>query len=147
MVDFNLHEQFDAVTCLFSSIGYVQTVHCMRRAIACMASHLKLGGVLIVEPWFAPDQYQDGFIQVNSVDIEGAKAVRMMRAGRDGDNSILDTHYLVGHPHCITHFTERHVLGLFHLAEYIDAFETAGLRPVLEEWGLTGRGLIIGSHR
>ena len=50
MVDFDLDEQFDAVTCLFSSIGYVQTVERLDQAIATMARHLSARGVLVVEP-------------------------------------------------------------------------------------------------
>src|SRR5712675_1791 len=37
MTDFDLGTTYDAVTCLFSAIGYVCTVDRMNRAIACMA--------------------------------------------------------------------------------------------------------------
>ena len=60
MTDFCLHRTYDVVTCLFSAIGYVKTVARLERAIACMARHVSPGGLLLVEPWFAPDQWQPG---------------------------------------------------------------------------------------
>src|SRR3954451_7618060 len=50
MVDFELPRRFDVITCLFSAIGYVQTVENMSKAIATMAEHLNPGGLLLVEP-------------------------------------------------------------------------------------------------
>ena len=40
MADFDLGKRFDAVVCLFSSIGYVRTEERLRSAIASMAGHL-----------------------------------------------------------------------------------------------------------
>ncbi len=41
MLRFDLGKQFDVVMCLFSSIGYVQTVPKLRRAVQNMSAHLK----------------------------------------------------------------------------------------------------------
>lgn len=54
MTDFDLGSQYDVVTCLFSSIGHVETVDRLGRAAPCLARHLAPGGVLIIEPWFTP---------------------------------------------------------------------------------------------
>src|SRR5260370_24128531 len=51
MTDFDLATTYDAVTCLFSAIGYVRTVDRMNRAVACIAHQGRPGGVLILEPW------------------------------------------------------------------------------------------------
>src|SRR5215203_535214 len=40
MSDFQLGQQFDAVVCLFSSIGYVRTLQALRQAVRTMADHL-----------------------------------------------------------------------------------------------------------
>ena len=45
MIEFDLARLFDAVTCLFSSIGYARTVKNLNRAVAAMALHLEPGGV------------------------------------------------------------------------------------------------------
>ncbi len=62
MTEFDLATTYDAVTCLFSAIGYVRTVDRMNRAVACMARHVKPGGVLIVEPWITPEDWKPGNI-------------------------------------------------------------------------------------
>src|SRR5438067_67243 len=55
MRDFDLGRRFDAVTCLFSAIGYMLTVEELAAAVASMARHLEPGGVLLVEPWLEPE--------------------------------------------------------------------------------------------
>jgi SAM-dependent methyltransferase len=84
MTDFDLAERFDTVTCLFSSIGYVRTLPALRRAVTCMAAHLGDDGVLVVEPWFGPEQWQPGRVDVVEADVEGDRIVRMMRAAGRG---------------------------------------------------------------
>ena len=60
MRTFDLGKQFDAITCLFSAIGYMPTIDDVRAAIGNMAHHLRPGGVLLVEPWLTPDMAIDG---------------------------------------------------------------------------------------
>ncbi len=58
MTDFDLSKQFDIVTCLFSSIGYVKTLDKLQYAMRSMVAHLKPEGVLVIEPWFTPENWQ-----------------------------------------------------------------------------------------
>jgi SAM-dependent methyltransferase len=57
MTTFDLGKTFDAVTCMFSSIGYIGTLDGLDAAIGRMAAHLAPGGVLVVEPWLLPDAF------------------------------------------------------------------------------------------
>src|SRR5512146_2453724 len=77
MVNFELGRQFDAVVCLFSSIGYVKTKSRLQKAIKTMARHLLPGGVLIVEPWFTPEQWHPGRTYVTQISKPDLKIVRM----------------------------------------------------------------------
>jgi ubiquinone/menaquinone biosynthesis C-methylase UbiE len=77
MTDFHLGRQFDVVTCLFSSIGYVKSADRLRRAIGCMASHLKPGGVLVIEPWFTPDAWKPGTVHALLIDEDELKIARV----------------------------------------------------------------------
>ena len=147
MVEFDLGRTFDAVVCLFSSIGYVGTVERLRRAVARMAAHLAPGGVLVVEPWFTPDAWHTGRPHALLVDRPDLKICRMNVSGRREDLSILDFHYLVATPTGVEHFTEHHELALFTDAQYRDAFAGAGLHVEHDPVGLTGRGLYIGTRR
>lgn len=143
MLDFDVGHRFDVVTCLFSSIGYAQTVEDLERAVRSMGNHLESGGVLIVEPWFTPDAWQDGFFDAIFVDEPALKLARMSISGRDGRLSKVDLHYLVATADGIEHFDESHELGLFTHEEYLSAFYSAGLEVEHDAEGLMGRGLYL----
>lgn len=143
MADFDLDRRFDAVVCMFSSIGYVQTEERLRSALAAMARHLEPGGVLVVEPWLAPDVWQEGHVAAVHVDEPELKIARMNIAERRGDVSIVDFHYLVATPEGVEHFTELHELGLFTVEQHLDAFRGAGLAVEHDPEGPMGRGVYI----
>ncbi|MDH3193107.1 MAG: class I SAM-dependent methyltransferase, partial [Acidimicrobiia bacterium] len=50
----DLGQSFDAVICVFSSIGYVRTVDRLHAAFENFARHLNEGGVIIVDGWLRP---------------------------------------------------------------------------------------------
>jgi SAM-dependent methyltransferase len=145
MVDFDLGKPYDVIVCLFSAIGYVKTVPRLNAAIASMARHLRPGGLLMVEPWFAPDQFRPAGIFARFVDDPELKIARMNKGHVEGTISYLDFHYLVGTPEGVEYYTETHALGLFTHEEQVAAFEAAGLRVVHDAEGIDGRGLYIGS--
>ncbi|MBV6452753.1 MAG: dTDP-3-amino-3,6-dideoxy-alpha-D-glucopyranose N,N-dimethyltransferase [Anaerolineales bacterium] len=144
MIDFNLNRRFDAITCLFSSIGYAKTKVNLRKAIKSMTRHLRDGGVLLVEPWFSPQQWNVGHVHPLHADKPELKVTRVSISGRKGNISTLDFHYLVGSMQGIEHFTEHHELGLFTHADYMKSFRAAGLEVLHDKKGLDGRGLYIG---
>lgn len=144
LVAFDLGKQFDAITCLFSSIGYVKTRQRLEDAVQTMARHLLPGGVLIVEPWFTPGQWKPGRVSALFVDQPDLKISRMNISEAEGLLSFFVFHYTVGTPRGIEYFTERHELGLFTHAEYLEAFQKAGLIVAHDPEGLDGRGLYIG---
>ncbi|HAV78306.1 MAG TPA: SAM-dependent methyltransferase [Anaerolineae bacterium] len=147
MISFDLSRQFHIVTCLFSSIGYVRTKTNLRKAIKTMSNHLLPGGVLLVEPWFTPEQWNPGRVFTLQVDKPDLKIIRMSHSGQRGKKSIINFQYLVGTPNGITHSSEQHVLGLFTHEEYLDAFHSAGLKVTHDKKGLAGRGLYIGREK
>ncbi len=144
MVDFDLGRRFNVVTCLFSAIGYVRQEARLRQAVETMARHLEPGGVVIVEPWLTPDQYQLGHLAARFVDRPDLKISRMSISKVDGMLSVMDMHHLVATPEGIHYFVERHELAMFTHEQYLEAFEIAGLEPHHDSEGLTGRGLYIG---
>jgi ubiquinone/menaquinone biosynthesis C-methylase UbiE len=144
MTDFELGENFDAVVCLFSSIGYVRTLEGLEKAIGCMARHLIRGGVLLVEPWFTAENWHAHSTHGLFIDEPELKIARVNTSYVDGRLSIMDMHYLIGTPQGTEHIVERHELGLFELEEMRSAFVKAGLDPSYDPDGLTGRGLWVG---
>lgn len=99
MRNFSLGRQFDAVICLFSSIGYMASTDDLRDAIRNMAEHLHAGGVLILDGWVRPDAWRPS----NSVHIDVAEGdelsvVRVARSERNGPTTHLEMHHLVASP-------------------------------------------------
>jgi SAM-dependent methyltransferase len=144
MEDFDLARRFDIVTCLFSSIGYMETPERLRKAIANMAAHLKPSGLLVVEPWFSPDQWREGYVHADYVDDEDLKIARMSVSRTDGPVSVLDLHHMVATSDGVETFVTHHRMGLFADWEYRDAFTAADLTVEHDEQGLMGRGLYLG---
>ena len=144
MLDFDLPRKFDVITCLFSSIGYVKTLPKLKQAIANLERHLKPGGVIVVEPWFTPDDWHPGRVHATFVDQPDLKIARMNLSGQIGTLSYFVFHYLVGTPEGITCFDERHELGLFTTEEYLAAFGACGLEVIHDPRWLNQRGLYLG---
>jgi ubiquinone/menaquinone biosynthesis C-methylase UbiE len=144
MAEFDMEKNFDAVTCLFSSIGYVKTKARLNQAIQTMTHHLLPGGVLIIEPWFTPEQWKPGRLSALFVDQPELKISRINLSEAEGNLSFFTFHYTVGTPQGIEYFTERHELGLFTHEEYLEAFRKAELEVIHDPEGLDGRGLYIG---
>lgn len=144
MLDFNMSRKFDVVVCLFSAIGYVRTKTNLAKTVENMSRHLLSGGVLLIEPWFTPDQWHPGRVYIHQVDKPDRKIVRMSRSSKKGTISIVEFEYLIGMPKEIRRESETLELGLFTKKQYLDAFHLAGLTASHDPKGLNGRGLYIG---
>lgn len=147
MIGFNLGKKFDAVVCLFSAIAYAPNVQRLDQTLQTFGRHLKPGGVVIVEPWFEPEQWIDGHVQALFVDEPDLKVARMSVSRRDANVSILNFHFMVASRDGVRTFTEPHRLTLFTPDEYANAFRKAGLYVEHQDGGFAGRGLYVGYSR
>ena len=147
MADFSLDRGYDAITCLFCSIGYVKTVENMERVVENMARHVRRGGIVVVEPWLSPTSYWVGRVTADFVSEPELKIASMYTSQIEDRVSIFDMNYLVGTPAGIEYFTEREELGLFTHEEYLEAFRKAGLESHYEPEGLFGYGLYFGRRK
>jgi ubiquinone/menaquinone biosynthesis C-methylase UbiE len=144
MVKFKLGKKFDVITCLFSAIGHLKTKKKLDLAVQNMALHAKPGGLVIVEPWITPEQYNIGRLSANFVDQPKLKIARIGISKARGKLSVQNLHHLVGSPDRVEHFVERLVMGLFTHDEYLGAFRQAKLETTYDPEGLMGRGLYVG---
>ena len=146
MCDFDLGRQYDAVTCLFSSIAYVGTIDRLGQAIGRFRDHLAPRGVIVVEPWFAPGVMENGR---RSSDVGEGPDVRVERHARteiDGRMSRIHFDYdIVDHGRSYR-TSEVHELALFTPDEMRAAFEANGLGVDYDPQGLIGRGLYVARH-
>jgi SAM-dependent methyltransferase len=144
MADFQLQRRYDAVVCLFSSIGYCSSYRKLARAVGAMAGHAAPGGLVIIEPWFTPDVFSETGVYAVFVDLPDLKIARMNRNSVEKGVAILDFHYLVATPKEVISFREAHRLTLFTHDQYLAALQAAGLKVVHDPEGLDGRGLYVG---
>lgn len=146
--DFAIDRKFDAVTCLFSSIGYLLTPADLAAALRRFAAHLSPGGVAVVEPWWFPERFLPGYVAGDVVTADGRTIARMSHSVRDGDCAVLRVHYLVGTAgDGVRHFAETHRLRLFTRAQYEAAFDQAGFDVAYLEQTRSDRGLFVATPR
>ncbi|WP_018657700.1 class I SAM-dependent methyltransferase [Actinomadura flavalba] len=127
MRSFELGRRFDAVTCLFSSIGYVDDLAQLTAALERCVAHLNPGGVMLIEPWHFTENALSGHVTGDTVAVDGRTISRMSHTVREGDGHRMTVHYLVADAASgIDHFTDLHMLALFSRAEYERAFTDAG---------------------
>ena len=157
MTAFDTGKTYDAVTCLFSAIGHLPNADALHRAVACMAHHLRPGGVLLVQPWLHPDDFVPGLIGHDFVETPDFKLTRISRSWVEDRSTKAELHHLVGRPDGIEHFVEEHAISMFTIREYLDALEAAGLDawhvpkdikalpddPLRHRSHLLGRGMFV----
>jgi ubiquinone/menaquinone biosynthesis C-methylase UbiE len=142
---FDLHERFDVVASLFSAIGYVRSTDELFAAVACMARHLQPGGVLVIEPWFSPEQWNPGRIHGGMiVDEPDLKIVRMVVSEQRDRFAVTPMHHLVATLEGVEHVLETHQLFLAQPEEYRAALQAAGLEAIRFVPDVLVRGLWIG---
>lgn len=147
MTNFDLGRRFDVVTCLFSAIGYIRTNDNLRSAIACMAEHLRPGGVLIVEPWILPENWDAWVARTSNYCVahDGDLTVGRFRATRrEGTMTELLLHYIATDDKDVVVTQERHQVRMFAVDELTDAASRAGLDAKWDPQGIIGRGMLIG---
>jgi SAM-dependent methyltransferase len=126
MRDFALDGAFDAITCLFSSIGYLRTTAELDKTLSCFARHLNPGGVAAIESWVFPDTFLPGYVASDLVRLNGRAIARMSHSVRENGVTRMEVHYLDGGPGGIRHLTDTHRLTMFTRDEYEAAFGQAG---------------------
>ncbi len=149
MVTFDLGQQFDVITSLFSAIGYVKTYANLRKTIQQFARHLKPGGVVIIEPWFSPDTYKSGAPHMSTYDDYDLKIARLTVSVVRKSVSVMDMHYLIAERgKKVRHVVDRHELGLFTHEKTLQCMSEVGLEArFLKNGLLPQRGLFIGVKR
>ena len=143
MSSFELPHRYDAITCLFSSIGYLRTLDRVEQALRCFRAHLTLRGIIVVEPWFAPHALRVGDGTPHTGKTAGVTVERTSHTEIDGRLSRLRFDYRVTSSEGVRQMTETHELGLFTPDELLATFERSGLAARYDPQGLTGRGLYV----
>lgn len=141
----DIGRQFDVITSLFSSIGYVLTRERLKDTLQGMAMHLRSGGVLIVEPWITPQNFESDYTVLTTYEDEHVKIARMGQTElRDNNISFLQMHYLISERgRKVLHFTDDNLLGLFTTEEILADMAESGLQAEFIQDDLFKRGLFV----
>jgi SAM-dependent methyltransferase len=143
MSHFDLERTYDVIVCLFSSIGYLTRPEQVVSALACFRKHLQPDGVVLLEPWFEPNDWNSGKLHMISVDRPEVKICRIIQSGRRGNVSILNFHYLIATPQGVEHVTEVHELSMYTRDAMVGFFRQAGFTVRFDAEGVCGRGLYV----
>ena len=147
LISFDLGRRYDAVTCLFSSIGYVMTQGRLARAVRAMARHLEPGGVLVIEPWLRDEMLHPPWIRSEHSAGDGIVVARNSRMKRITGGTELVFSYLVTTDDGSRMFEETHIMGTFTIEQFGEAFASAGLSfEFLDPGTPLGRGLAVGTQ-
>lgn len=150
MTSFTVERPFDALLCLFSSIGYLRDNASLRAAAARFAAAVRPGGAIIIEPWLPPEVYQPGRLTMQTFESPDLKLCRMVIAHREADMAVMEFHWLAAETGAavVEHFIDRHELRLCPHEMLARAFGEAGFDCRIEPHGLMKeRGLLIGRRR
>lgn len=145
MRDFDLGARFDAVLCLCFSMGYMRDTGELRAAAAALVRHLAPGGVLLVEPWWFPDQFVDGFVSASLAQEEHRAVSRISHSVREGRVTQMTVRYTVADTDGIRDFTEYETYSLFTEDEYLEAFRAVGCEMEFLPGWPNLRGLFVGT--
>jgi SAM-dependent methyltransferase len=147
MRDLDLGRTFDAVTCLFSSIGYITEPSELQPTIARLAAHVGPGGVLILDGWIRLGDWNDEHRPEPEVASgDGVTVVRLAATRRVGRITELDMHHLVRTDPGVEYFVESHRLALVATEEYVAAVEAAGMKATVQPDYMPNRDRVVGTR-
>lgn len=127
MRSFALGRTFDAITCMFA-VPHLTAPDELDAFVALLVRHLTRSGVLVLEPWYTPDQFLPGFVAKDVVEDGDRTIVRLSHSRRVADNRVsITVHHVDVAPRAgLRHSTEQSELTLFWPEEFQAAFAKAG---------------------
>lgn len=126
---FDAGESFDAITCMFA-IPHLRSAAELDATVGCFARGLTPGGVVVIEPWFTPEQFIPGYVATDLINDGPQRIVRVSHTTRsaDRDDQVrMVVHYVDAVPDSgIQFWTEALDMTLFTRDHYETAFARAG---------------------
>jgi len=144
MRDFDLGTTFDAITCMFGTLGHALTEEDLTTTLRRFEAHLAPGGVAVVDPWWFSENFSDGHVSGDVCTLGSRTVARVSHTAREGERSRMNVHYVVADTATgVRHFDETYVTRLFTQAMYEEAFRKAGFRTEYIPGVQSGRGVFI----
>ena len=149
MKTMRLKKQFDVITCMLSSIGYVKTPVSLEKTIRNFSKHLNKGGLVLIEPSYAKSFYVSGEPRITTYDGKNVKIARVNFTRIRQATAVLNMHIVIAERgKNANYFVDEHELGLFGVNSTLKIMKAAGLKSKYLKTGLMmGRGLFVGIKR
>lgn len=146
---FRLNREFDAIVSLFSAVGNLKGQGELDDTLATCARHLAPGGVVVIEPWWFPENFTPNYVGGNVITAADRTIARVSHTVQDSEStSRMEVHYVVAEPgKGVQHFSDTHVMALFRREQYESAFTEAGLSVEYIAGEYEGNGLFVGVKR
>lgn len=131
MIDFDINIEFGVIICLYGSIGFVQTIDNLFKALKSFENHLVAGGILILVPWSTKEHFKEKIVS-DRVKIDNCQIARMEIVQKIKQDKVKITyHYLIGKDNEIKYYTGNHpLIGLFSENGYLEAIKNANFEIV-----------------
>jgi SAM-dependent methyltransferase len=129
MRTFHAGESFDAITCMFA-IPHLQSAAELETTVDCFVRHLTPRGVVVIEPWFGPEEFTPGYVATDLIE-DGARTIfrvsHSIRHAGSGHRVQMVVHYVEAESTSGVQFsTETLHMTLFTREQYETAFARAG---------------------
>lgn len=128
MRNFKLHQTFDVITCLFSTINYNRSEHDYLRTFRNFASHLNYGGIAIIELFLREGVDAEGRFSFDTFEKGNVHVGRMGGSRRDGNLATVIYAYVVKKGRDTAVRTEQSRMGVYSSSEIKRMAEQAGFR-------------------
>jgi dTDP-3-amino-3,6-dideoxy-alpha-D-glucopyranose N,N-dimethyltransferase/dTDP-3-amino-3,4,6-trideoxy-alpha-D-glucopyranose N,N-dimethyltransferase len=147
MKGFDLGRNYSAVVCMFSSIGHLRDTGELRAALKAFARHVEPGGTVLIEPWWFPEDFIDGYIAADVVRDGDRVVSRVSHSVERNGFTFMEIHFLMADPDTgVRHSVDRQEIRLFRRTEYEAAFAEAGLSCEFLADFPSRRGMFIGTR-
>lgn len=148
----DLGETFDALTCLFGVVGYVETWDNLDRAIGNVADHLEPGAPFVIESWIPADRFPELESQPTIRTYEGEEVTLARIAiphGESEEVAELEIEWMIARPgEGIERYSETQHMGLFDVDRTLELFDEHGIDARVSDHSLTDqRVLFVGRRR
>lgn len=128
MRNFKLHQTFDAITCMFSTVNYNRSEKDYMRTFRNFSAHLNYGGVAIIELFLREGFDADGRFSFDVYEKGNVHVGRMGGSRRDGNLATVSYAYVVKKGRDTAIRTDEHVMGVYNSSEITRIAEEAGFR-------------------
>ncbi|MBX3374201.1 MAG: class I SAM-dependent methyltransferase [Phycisphaeraceae bacterium] len=143
MRSFALGTRFDAITCLFGSVGYLPEEEDLSAFLDAAVGHLHRGAVLVIESPPALERLAPATRQSMTIEVDGVRIHRDADAAFDGQVLRITFRYVIGAPPDGTRFEEVHAIRIRSDAALRAAVRHAGLRVCRLEVASNGTSRLV----